>query len=748
MQINLNIEKEDIEFMRDFFKGKSDPVNLIELTTQLALFKTEDKRKNRVKIYDPNCEYKNGDLIYKEYKGKIPVGAKKHIEIEKGVVLRVVEARSRYGIEEIKLSYEGTLDFKKYTSYLEKQKIELLLPHKQDETCSKVEYLEEKRDPRQTQDPLDEKDFNTLKKKLIAVLNKEVSFAFISNQILLLDNLQPIADEIFEKIKDFLRENKSSETTEFFVEKFLGAKPEDANFAAYCFALNFRMKRDFKIDFQQTREKGWGKWNLISVIYYTKKDSLISEENPLRKMVTYANRKNLAQRRRRFEEGIFDDESGRYFLTQREIFAGAIRLRPGIFNIGDSIEIDVIDDNTQKSHLLYYYRDENLILGLKEVFEKYKVIQGAILSFWQVDEDRFAFSLRMTKKGTIADRVHLDLEKNCFVVEEEKVASPVFVSKATFLASEVFRKVTENIEEYRRIQTLNKLLHKVFLEFGIKEKNYEIHILRLHHILDLIYPIELKLVEEVVLSNPEFILSDKTSGVIYLDSDAVTKIEVEEMERRQKSSEEAMQRREIIRMEKIDKEVKEKEEIRVKREERRRIREEEMWAKERIQKEKERKLQDPKMRKEAPVRAEKTRRDKPMVIDGKGEEGKRGAKSKFFEPPEQFPLEGVETTAKSHPKKFKKKIDEEKTPKVKKRVEKTADQNKMDLDDIKSEIQLEELKEQLKEKKEITQVKEKKVAFQDEGGFGGIFASKLDEVIKKEESKEKKEKKKKSKSGS
>ena len=166
MQINLNIEKEDIEFMRDFFKGKSDPVNLIELTTQLALFKTEDKRKNRVKIYDPNCEYKNGDLIYKEYKGKIPVGAKKHIEIEKGVVLRVVEARSRYGIEEIKLSYEGTLDFKKYTSYLEKQKIELLLPHKQDETCSKVEYLEEKRDPRQTQDPLDEKDFNTLKKKI------------------------------------------------------------------------------------------------------------------------------------------------------------------------------------------------------------------------------------------------------------------------------------------------------------------------------------------------------------------------------------------------------------------------------------------------------------------------------------------------------------------------------------------------------------------------------------------------------
>ncbi len=32
------------------------------------------------------------------------------------------------------------------------------------------------------------------------------------------------------------------------------------------------------------------------------------------------------------------------------------------------------------------------------------------------------------------------------------------------------------------------LLNKVILEFGVRERNFEIHILKLYHILDLIAP--------------------------------------------------------------------------------------------------------------------------------------------------------------------------------------------------------------------------------------------------------------------
>ena len=115
VDINLNIEKKDISYVKEFLKGKVNPAELDEVVFEVALFKTQDKRKNKVKLYNPNCEYKVIDLIFKEYPGKIPIGSKKYIEMEKGVVLRVDEIRTRFDVNEIKLSYEGTSDFKKYT---------------------------------------------------------------------------------------------------------------------------------------------------------------------------------------------------------------------------------------------------------------------------------------------------------------------------------------------------------------------------------------------------------------------------------------------------------------------------------------------------------------------------------------------------------------------------------------------------------------------------------------------------------
>ena len=54
--------------------------------------------------------------------------------MDQGVILKVEEARNRGGRDEIRLSYDGTSEFRKYTEYLVKQKIELLLPHKERET--------------------------------------------------------------------------------------------------------------------------------------------------------------------------------------------------------------------------------------------------------------------------------------------------------------------------------------------------------------------------------------------------------------------------------------------------------------------------------------------------------------------------------------------------------------------------------------------------------------------------------------
>lgn len=766
MDVNLNIEKKEIKYMKELLDGKSDPVELDEIAYRVALFKTQDDRAHKVKIYNPDCEYKVNDLIYKEYPGKIPIGAKKHIEIDEGVVLKVVDVRTRFGIDEIKLSYEGTSEFKKYLAYLDRQKIELLLPHKQEKPPEKPEYLDIEVDPRQKQDPLENRDFCILKRKLAGVLNKENDIAFISDKVLLTQNLKPIGPEVFDKIREFLKENKQSETTEFFVENFVRVKAGDPGFDAFCFSLNYRMWKDYKIDFQQTRKEGWGKWNLISVIYYTKKDSIISEENPLLNSVTLCNKKNITQRRRKFEESVFIEGMSRYYLTQREVYAGAVKLKSGFLDCGDSIEIELVDGKTKKNHLVYYYSDDHLLLGFKELFEKYKALQGMILTFEELEDGRWQFTVRTTKKGTIADKIEYIEEKKTFNISEEKVASPVFVNKAMFLEADIFKTLFAKIDEYRQIETLNKLVHKIFLDFGIKERNYEIHILRLYHILDMVYPIDLKLVEDVILCNNEFIPSDKIAGVFYLDSNEVAAIEEEEYQRKATVKSETKKKRDEVRRKKLDEERQLKDEITRKREERRRKREEEMWQKEKLRKEREEKKnlelrlkKDAESRRKAeaaagpapvrrPRRPEREKEKPPLApyttetrLHMKKREEDTGKKPDFAGPEPAFPLEQKPPRDVTHKKPKKRPDEEEKPGRSPKRVVKPADDDSMSADEIKSQIQLEELKQKMQEqaRSQKKPAKKKKIAYKDDGGgvFGGVFASKLDEIVKKEEDKKK-----------
>ena len=719
MEVNLTIEDKDIAVVKNYLKGKEEPVQLSEVNYQVALYKTQDKRKNRVKVYNPNCEYKVGDLIYKEYDGKLPVGAKKSIDMGRGVVLKVVEVKVSAGYHEIKLAYEGTSDFRKYTDYLERQKIELLLPHKQSKPCEKHEYLSEEEDPRSQQPPMVERDLNKLQKKLKSALQKENKIAYISDKVLLEENLKSIEDDVFDRIRDFLTENKKSESTEFMVENFLKINPEDPQFDSYCFSLNYIMSRDYKIDFQQTYLKDWGKWNLISVIYYLKKDSIISSPNPVKNKIYLHDKKNLGQRRKKFEDTLFSEEYTRYYLTQREVTAGAVRLRPGVYDFGESIEIEASEVNTKKDYTIYYYSDENLLLGFKECFEGFKALQGMILTFDQVGENKFVFNIRTTKKGTIADKVEFDSKKELFIAMEEKVASPVFLNKSMFLESDIFENVQENIAEFKKMETFNKLVHKVFLEFGIKEKNYEIHILRLYHILDLIYPTDLRMVEDVILCNPEFIPSDKIPGVFYLDSDAVVEIEEEELKRRRQVVEESKKKREMARQKKMEEELKLKEEIRLKREERRRKREEEMRMKEKMTGDvRDETLED------TFVPDEPAGQDIEPVAQPDAELTRTGEE------------EDLEAKKDSH-KKSRKKSAADRAAKPKKRAERKVSEDDIDMEEIKDDILLEELKEEVLDKKEADKkAKKKEVAYKDNGGFSGILASKLDQIVGQEDKEE------------
>lgn len=731
---SLDVGKEDVDFIKSYLKGKFQPLEFTDLVYQVALFKTQDNRKSRVKVYDPNCEYKAGDLIFKEYPGQLPIGNKKNTAVEQGIILKVEEVRSRSGRDEIRLSYDGTSEFRKYAEYLKKQKIELLLPHKSQKTCQETEYLSIDLDPRNTQSPLIERDFVVLRKKLTTMLNKEPAIAFISDKVILKENLKELAPEIFSQIKEFLKTRQASESTEFFVENFVKVAPGDADFAATCFALNYMMTTQYKIDLQQTNTRGWGKWHLLSVLYHIKKNALIGEANPFLGSLGFENKKNLLQRRKKLEESIFSEGENRYFLTQREIASGAVRLKPNLYHFGSAIEIEALDTFTHKKHTLYYYQDENLLLGFERIFESYKALQGTTLVFEQTAADEFQFTIKTTKKGAITDKIVYQPEKKVFVVSPDKMASLVCVNKSIFLEADVFNILAGRMEEFRKIETFNKLFHKIFLEFGSREKNYEIHILRLYHILDLIAPVDLKLVEEVILSNPEFVPAEKLAGVFYLDSDAVMEIQEEEKDRRQGLIEEMKRKREDSRKHQLDEELKVKEEIRLIREERRKKREDEMWQKEKLlhDKEAQRRQETVFMASEKPQGAVTENRPRSGPKKTYSRENEAFAKV-------EIPIEAIPGKPESG-KKMKKKNDVEKTVKTVRKGQKKILEEKIELDEIKKQIMQEDLNEIISENEAPVEkkkpVKGGEVRYKDEGGFGGIFASQLDEIVKKETKKD------------
>ena len=725
-ELHLDIGADDIQFIKSHLKGLSDPIEFEALLFQVARYKTRDKRQSQVKIYDPGCEYRVGDLIYKEYSGRLPVGGKNTIELTQGVILSVEEARSRMGLNEIRLSYDGTSEFRRYTEYLKRQKIELLLPHKQEDPPLPDRYLAEPEDPRAQQAPLIERDLNILRKKLVAALHRESDIAYISDRVILKENLKPIKAEIFDSIKEFLKSHQASESTEFFIKNFLNLEPDAPEFAAYCFALNYTMTHQYKIDFQQTISVGWGKWHLISTLYYLKKNALISEINPLLSSATLQNKKNLAQRRKKLEEAIFAEGENRYYLTQREIASGALKLKAGLYDFGNATEIEALDAGNQKSHLLYYYPEANLLLGLGQMYESYKAVQGTIISFEQRPDKRFLVTVKTSKKGTITDKIVYDPEKKTFRLSEEKISTPVFVNKAIFLEPEALKTLEATLAELRKIETFNKLIHKIFLTFGVKERNYELHLLRLYHILDMIYAVDMRLVADVILSNAEFIPSEKVIGVFYLDSDAVVEIEEEERIRRLELIEEGKRRREEMRKSQLEEELKKKDDIRQLREERKRKREDEMRLKEKHEQER---LEHKRLETPPALEEEALRRPRPdRKIYARKEEA--GGKPAFRKAGAE-----AEMPVKTEPtRKMKKKVETEKPIKTAKKGQKKILEEKIELEEIKKQILSDEELLKAAEEEEIKKepVKEVKVAYQDKGGFAGILGSKLDEVVKKE----------------
>ena len=73
---NTKILASDLEFLEEDLAKTNTPFGLEELVKKIAIKKTSSQLSHEVKVYDPNCIYEVGDLLYKEYNEPLIVSSK------------------------------------------------------------------------------------------------------------------------------------------------------------------------------------------------------------------------------------------------------------------------------------------------------------------------------------------------------------------------------------------------------------------------------------------------------------------------------------------------------------------------------------------------------------------------------------------------------------------------------------------------------------------------------------------------
>ena len=159
---STTINPEDLKFIENELDKINHALSLKELAEKMAFKKTSRQLSQEVKIYDPNCKYEIGDLIFKEYNEPLMVSSKGAEHFHGSVVLKVINkiAYENFNCEMLEVDYTGGGVFRKHIDYMRKTKTQILLPSNCNGKSMLPPVLEKKEDPRLNQLPMTLKDLN------------------------------------------------------------------------------------------------------------------------------------------------------------------------------------------------------------------------------------------------------------------------------------------------------------------------------------------------------------------------------------------------------------------------------------------------------------------------------------------------------------------------------------------------------------------------------------------------------------
>ncbi len=519
------MEKE--KFLKEILSSSEEPVPLSKVIGEFAKKFREEEALEPVKLYDPDCRYEVGDLIYKEFDEKLRIGRDKFIEFQGSAVLRVVEKKysKELGCYLIGLEYDGGGPLKEHFKYLSRRKVGFYLPSYELKECPK---LPPEKDPRREEREPSEEFLKKCRKEVMEAVEKDREIYRWGEYLVLSSKLKEIADEQLKDIEEYIKGKGASASTEELAERVLGKSKSSADFGLWCLSIN-RALASKRLTFVLVSRKGYGRWNTWLNLVNLERNLPIKVKRTL-PIFTSRSKVELEAYLRDFEKEEKKVEAkNKHILTWREVLSGAVRVRKGLRNLlGGELEVKALDRGD--TYTLFYFPEKNIILGLSKYYRENLVVQGAQL-FLEWKEDHFQLSLRMEKKPFRAPMLLYNPEDDWFTLKDAEVSTEVDLDPRAFITKEELELLLSKLRQWRKIKDLTALVRELVKNFGDPEKDFRIHYLKLFHLLDIVHGTPKEDLLKALLGNPEFYLDQEDFGYFKMDINRAVEIPVEKEER-------------------------------------------------------------------------------------------------------------------------------------------------------------------------------------------------------------------------
>lgn len=529
----FKIEKKQVASIESLITQQNRPLPmevLVDCISQKIRQKIADQLT--FKVYDPDNNYLEGDNIYWKKNNFF------------GRVINRQDINREHTL--IEVLWDTVLSGKPADSYQKKNKnVRVFYLINGDADSTDVEIYKQVTRRKIAENQI---DTNNIAESLYDYLHTDRTFVFWRRKWYLRSALTPISDELFDKIVNYIIDEKSPVMIKHIVEEIFGVKEKDLKYPSLSFSVNYHLSRRSHDQVKLLSTRGDGEWvapewiskripklpDFISEprIYEESLSTYVSRDYYPHDIQIFYNKQNSKYERifdtshviREFEPlerilGFWEYQTGKIVLTNIEklYFPRQHRL---VF----------VEQHNGKEFECFYDYEKGIIGGL-EKWVALNMIPGGELEFRDLGYgDKFELRWRRSKKSFDYSPLRFAIASGELVEDGSKVAVRCGINKNFFIDPEDYGEIKDLFAWVKNPKlSIDHIIHELFVRFGPKIK-----IEKLATYFSILagpwFKTCMAICSSIIASDNGFLQGrgEKGNGIFHFDEETAAKIEIKD----------------------------------------------------------------------------------------------------------------------------------------------------------------------------------------------------------------------------